>query len=93
MSGPARLALPEGVADQREQELRIQHQIMSMRNEIAIQLFVAGLAENVDMASVLQEDSAPAQTDVAKWATFCMESSMTFLEVAGVIRRNPGIMQ
>jgi hypothetical protein len=91
MSGPARLALPEGIAEQREQELRVQQQVMGLRNQIAQELFVQGLAENVDMPSVLQ-DQVPGQ-DIAKWAAFCLEASMIFLEVAGVIRRNPGALQ
>lgn len=82
---PPELSLPPGMAEERQQEALMQQQVVGLRNQLAGEIYIRMLSENVEPTQL--EEIKP--TDLAPIAAFCLEASMTFLEVAGVIRRLP----
>lgn len=82
---PPELSLPPGMAEERQQEAMMQQQVIGLRNQLAGEIYIRLLSENVDPTQLDEVKIA----DLAPVAAFCLEASMVFLEVAGVIRRLP----
>jgi DNA-binding protein H-NS len=82
------LALPEDIAQARQQELAAQQQAMQMRAQLGAEIYVGLITENVDVQELVEaeEGEGPSPEDLEKVAQFALNAATAFFTAAGLFR-------